>query len=105
MKDVYDLEIERLQAIPDEEFNSEVYGVWLMGEGLFKFLDKYNQGGCLTMVKEGKYDAYLNGEVDDGLTLEIRQDERIPDSSDDITKQSLSVFAEWQRRVDKLQSV
>ena len=52
--------------------------------------------GCLTMIRG-------SGEVaqTEELTRQIREDERIPMCVDEITVESLPVFAEWQRRLDK----
>ena len=54
--------------------------------------------GCLTLIR--KYDILFVPDRPD-LTEEIRKDVRIPLFSDEIRVETLSVFAEWQRRLDK----
>lgn len=52
--------------------------------------------GCLTEVRAGFKIAWTTD-----LTNRIFADERIPNSAEDITPESLSVFAEWRRIIDK----
>lgn len=51
--------------------------------------------GCITEVKCGYRRA-----ATPGLTLAIRDDDRIPCEFGDIQPADLPVFAEWQRRID-----
>lgn len=52
--------------------------------------------GCLTIVRAG-----IRRACTPELTDRIRADNRLPDSPDKITKESLPVFAEWQRELDR----
>lgn len=81
---------------------------WLMGIGLFAFINPtgsfqgYRECGCLTMIKMGRGVAIgKDGKTNEKLTTAIRDDKRIPITSGCITLESLQVFAEWQRRIDK----
>jgi hypothetical protein len=51
--------------------------------------------GCLTQVRTGDVGTPFND-----LTEDIRLDERLPHVPEDITLESLPVFADWQRVVD-----
>ena len=55
--------------------------------------------GCLTMVRGVSWRLAFE---DDELTEAIKADERLPRSPGNITPEHLPVFAEWQRRMDKL---
>jgi hypothetical protein len=55
-----------------------------------------SQYGCPTQVASREKKAFTRE-----ITLEIRQDTRIPRWAHDITVKNLHVFAEWQRRLDK----
>ena len=108
MKDIFDLEIERFQAISDEEFRTEIFYAWIHGDKhsiLFNCIGSTDDGiaGCLTQIRMGFGKAYINGKIDEALTEAIREDERLPYDTA-ITKESLPVFAEWQRKVKAMQN-
>ena len=110
-KDVYQLEVERLQAIPDAYFFEEVLDAWCIGHKHSPLFDIIGEGstlayfiGCLTQIKASEYRAaFIKGKPNKALTREIRKDERIPKGVEGITKESLPVFAEWQRKIKKMQ--
>ena len=52
--------------------------------------------GCPTLIVGRSFRAWT-----DELTVAIRADQRIPKNPDNITIDHLSIFAEWQRRIDK----
>ena len=60
--------------------------------------------GCLTQIRydyqRGCVSEYAYKAETPELTIAIAQDERIPADADDISKDNLYVFAEWQRRLD-----
>lgn len=103
--DAYDRAIQSLINVPDDEFTKVVNRVWmnyddtpegvLFGGATPSRSVGTGEGACLTMIRNN-YEAYTPE-----LTLAIRNDERIPNDVDDITKENLYVFAEWQRRLDK----
>ena len=122
-KDIYDLEVERLQAIPTEEFGQEIFNAWVYGPKhscLFDLVgatgedkdqcikdDLGRESGCLTQIRLNSYDsfnAFIHGKVDEELTDQIRSDPRIPSNHNGITKENLSVFAEYQRKVKFLEN-
>lgn len=96
-KDKYDLAVEYLTEHPEE-----IYHAWRqpnirVGGCLFKYCQKEAVGcGCLTQVKYGIYPAET-----EALTKAIRKDRRIPVNPYLITVKKLSLFAQWQRRIDK----
>lgn len=101
--DKYDEAIAALRAAPD--FRRAVYRAWLDPSGtaagcLFVAAapdPRMGLGyGCLSQVKH----KFLPGFTDE-LTAAIKADPRIPKLPADITPESLDVFAEWQRRLDK----
>jgi hypothetical protein len=105
MKDKYDEAIEYLQLMP-----KEMIYAWNGPRGhsagiLFSFCSsdrrsKYKNAnviGCLTLIRQKDY--YIAETP--ALTAAIQADERMPDHEDKITIDSLPVFAEWQRRIDK----
>jgi len=116
MKDIYALEVERLQAIPDDEFKQKVSEAWLLEENhspLFDMLGRRWEedetgisAGCLTQIKmfPRRRAAFVNGKVHTEFTQKIKEDSRIPDSAVFITKESLPVFAEYQREYQALKS-
>ncbi len=111
-EDAYQLAVEFLHEHPEE-----IQMAWAAGSGnpeeshlcgiLFKFAtprglstdQRYEHGGlicgCLTMIRGDDMIAWT-----DELTVAIRNDERIPEYSDEITVDHLPVFAQWQRRLD-----
>jgi len=99
----YDEQIERLTKNP-----SQINSDWMFALGLFKFIGGTapRESGCLTQIRceQDKFKAVINGEVDEKLTLEIANDDRLPFDSNDITVEHLPVFKEWQERIDKLQT-
>lgn len=106
--DIYDQEVQRLTENPRLIENS-----WALASPLFKYVgstDLYGivegepSPGCLTQIRtspKGKK-AYINGIIDEALTKEIANDERIPKEAKHIEPSHLSVFAEWQRKIDAL---
>lgn len=94
-KDRYDEEIEELMALDGAGFRRAVSRHWIEAFPLFTYISR--DCGCLTQVRGGE-DGPLGR---DDLTAEIRSDKRIPSDPVKITKRSLPVFAEWQRRLDQ----
>lgn len=96
--DQYDKQIERLlDGNPNAAvFGSRVWSDWLEGIGLFKMIGSYC--GCLTQIRSNTLKLGPTPE----LTAAIRADQRIPLSPIQITKESLPVFAEWQRKIDAI---
>lgn len=107
--DKYDREIERLRALPDDQFQREVNMRWSNGQTLFEFLtpdglasrrpgdDK--ECGCPTMVKsEWKFRPVA---WTDELTEAVRA-LPLPKKIDDATKENLTYFAEAQRLADRM---
>lgn len=96
--DKYDEQIEELTENP-----KQIRKQWVAGKGLFQFCSKsgendFDKCGCLTMIAHG---TYREAETEN-LTKAIRADKaRIPAHSRAITLESLPIFAEWQRRIDK----
>lgn len=102
--DKYDEQIAELTANP-----GLIEAHWSKGIGLFQFASPYGKGyaldcGCLTMIRSSckRYVIDTDGNHLDDLSDEIRRDTRIPTDPDDITPAHLPVFAEWQRKLDKL---
>lgn len=106
--DKYDEQIKFLRQNPNH-----LWDQWQSAKGLFKFAgymggtltDTEVMGfpmGCLTMIRGGNYYAYTKGKPDLQLTKDIQADERLPEFEANITVESLPVFAEWQREIDKL---
>jgi len=103
--DKYDKAIAYLEGC-NGSFESEVDRAWSTpfdhpAGCLFSIVAKDYYGkhdtGCLTMIRRTED---FRAETDE-LTEAIRTDERIPTSAMDITHESLPVFAEWQRRLDR----
>jgi len=119
--DRYDWAVQHLQRIDDDEFQHAVQAAWDEPhdwDGGSLFLGTAAGGdvwaprpcdgkpcGCLTQVKLG-HQQRMNGELSplvawtDELTAAIQADERLPNHPSRVTKESLPVFAEWQRRLD-----
>lgn len=108
MSDIYDEAIAYLTSDPDR-FQDRVGLAWNWsnlerpGSVLFRYCSGNGQPmhhdilcGCLTQVKNG-----LNAATEE-LTNLIRADPRIPDDVDNITPESLPVFAEYQRMMDNM---
>lgn len=102
--DRYDAEIARLTAAPQDIKRSWTWATPLFS-GIGRDGSTYRNGGCLTQIKADPtfYNAFVKGVRDEALEAEIMADERIPDNVDSITMEMLSVFAEWQRKIDALQ--
>jgi len=105
-KDKYDEAVEYLRENPRTIIKnwSSPKSKESLGGCLFAYADKTGQGiqgsGCLTMLRgRNKSNYKVPGRPD--LTQEIQNDDRLPESADDITLSHLPVFAEWQRRLDK----
>ena len=126
IKDRYDEAIEYLTDNPEQIMDCWDRA-WLSEHGdLFKYVSpggrwecRINERldspscGCLTQIR----DSFLNHRkgallkiasdksgmaIDEELTKEIQLDQRIPSNPEDITVESLPVFAEWQRKLDKI---
>lgn len=102
--DKYDAEIARLLAHANDEasFRNEVARSWNRGMLLFAVAGDASCG-CLTQIRrtaglaaDKRYHAATVS-----LTEAIRKDPRLPIGPEAITRESLPVFAEWQRRVDR----
>jgi hypothetical protein len=99
-KDIYDEEIERLTANPQDIRDS-----WYDCRPLFKTCkgEKGNsKTGCLTEIRNPNMGCIvtIHPHIDEQLTTQIMNDERIPRFVEDITVADLPVFAEWQRTLD-----
>ncbi len=112
--DKYDLAIEKLMGVPDEEFATAVENAWAWNhrDGPATHLplfdsagrtgDRYDKDwtgeicGCLTQVAEG-----FKGAATPELTEAIRADKRLPKHVSHIRREHLPVFAQWQRRLDQ----
>ena len=100
--DKYDVQIAELVKLDGEEFTAAVQSDWMNSKGLFEYAIANPKcmgkdgTGCLTMIRNGGWRAET-----EELTEAIRADERLPKTQQDITKEHLPVFAEWQRRLDK----
>lgn len=92
--DKYDEQIACLTLNP-----ARIVDAWALGDCLFQGAShdgEVGPYGCLTMVRTGAWNA-----ATPELTEQIRNDMRIPSNCFGITVESLPVFAEWQRRLDK----
>jgi hypothetical protein len=98
--DKYDEAIAFLTANPGRIYDAWASPAYMRGGCLFAWVGVhgYNgtNAGCLTQVHSG----YRVGCTEE-LTKAIREDMRIPMGVRDVTADSLPVFAEWQRRLDK----
>jgi hypothetical protein len=99
--DAYDQAVEYLTENPHmiySAWNHAMSSFATKGSCLFVACSKEfdERCGCLTMVRS--MNAYA---ATPSLTKEIREDERIPFGARGINRTNLSVFAEWQRRLDK----
>lgn len=103
--DKYDREIKKI--LESEKPNKTIGEHWSMGTDLFEFVSdnvtKFDGAacGCLTQIKYDRKSAWKNNKVDEKLTAEIREDKRIPKQGG-IRAKHLPLFAEWQRKIDKL---
>lgn len=104
MMDKYDRAVKHLLTF-NGSFGIAVETAWRVsndehpGACLFKFAgDRHIQKvGCLTMIRNGGY--FVAETIE--LTVAIRADKRLPKDKKSITRESLPVFAEWQRRLDR----
>ncbi len=97
MRDKYDEAIDYLTESPDEILDAWDEALYHSAGDLFRYCGDGYRCGCLTQVKAGQYEA-----ATPELTTEIRADHRIPSDPESITVLDLPVFAEWQRRMDKM---
>jgi hypothetical protein len=116
MADKYDEAIAELEGAKD--FNRAVTSAWVdAGEKttaglLFQFCNKKNERGrqvamsdngnvvrigCLTQIR----DSPLHIAETETLTTAIRADEKLPNSTDGVRHEHLSLLADWQRRIDR----
>lgn len=103
--DKYDKEIGKLLHILERYgrfcFRAAMYFHWYSAAPLFQFCSpsgSVTKGvGCLTMVRSGHGAVFGR----DDLTVEIRNDNRIPLGPGDAQPKQLFACAEWQRRLDK----
>lgn len=103
--DKYDAQISELTK-DDKNFKALLRSHWITGYGIFEFVNKDGRClpncGCLTMIRIGRGFAFdKDDKIDEAMTKAIMDDDRIPSSHELITQESLFVFAEWQRRLDK----
>lgn len=103
MPDKYDEAISYLTENPDQIQNSWNAPHSYFAGCLFMYVSKdtssYDDIGCLTTIRRN--DGFGRVACTRELTEAIRADERIPKKVNDIKVEHLSVFAEWQRRIDK----
>ena len=104
--DKYDKAIEFLTDHPEKIPIAWSDPIQYEGGCLFQFATptgKYNarlrDAGCLTQIHGSP--KVMAGDLNPVLVEQIVADQRIPSKSEDITVESLPVFAEWQRRLDK----
>jgi hypothetical protein len=93
-KDKYDLAIEILKK--DPTMITEAWSNPEHHEAGCLFMWACKSMGCLTLIR--KYQEFSSQFPQ---VAEIAKDERIPTRPNQITIESLPVFAEWQRRLDK----
>lgn len=101
MSDRYDEQIEQLKKEDPDNIKFE----WNYGRGIFKRLGYTGNSGCLTQIRSSPsfFGAFgPSGEHFKELTEEIANDERIPTDESSITEAHFSMFADYQRRFDKL---
>ena len=100
--DVYDREVERLTKA-EERRPGAIMGAWQFGSEHSPLFDscatkrKSGECGCLTTVRGLWCPAETRA-----LTKAICADKRIPDDEEKVTPAHLPIFAEWQRKIDKL---
>lgn len=99
--DIYDKQIGELTKSPHL-----IPIQWSNAKGIFAFVGYGSLSGCLTMIrKTTECNACKERYIDEELTAQIRADERIPSGPGGITVESLPVFAEWRRKIDKLHNL
>ena len=100
--DVYDREVERLTKA-EKRRPGAILTAWRFGRKHSPLFDSCatdrdnTKCGCLTQVRNLWDDAET-----EALTNSIRADTRIPDDPEKVTPAHLPIFAEWQRKIDKL---
>lgn len=110
--DRYDKEIQFILDSPNP--SRTIQNNWCSASPLFSLVALSNiiathvakyHVGCLTMIRKGTCSAFgTKIEPNLELTAEILGDERIPCNINEIqiNKENLNVFAEWQRKLDKI---
>lgn len=109
MSTKYDEQMETLNKNPNY-----IHSHWMCGKGIFAWVGECPDdnpdimSGCLTQIRNktlGLIDvkAIINGMVDEKLTEEITNDERIPMSIKDVTIEHLPIFLEWRLKIDALE--
>ena len=113
MTDVYEDHFQKLMAIEDDDALSDVIqSEWEWSEPLFRragpntahdLVGADKICGCLTQIRKNPdvYAASADGKTVHPITSEIVADDRIPKTPEEIDRQSLAVFLEWQRRLDE----
>ncbi len=106
MADKYDEAVAYLTEHPDETRTAWRYPESHVAGCLFRYATETggeysfvsdDYCGCLTQIHCGDRFA-----VNDDVTEAIRSDQRIPnDVSNSMPRETLEVFAEWQRRLDR----
>ena len=121
MSDRYDVAVAYLTENPEDIRTAWENPCYSEGGCLFGCVSPHGRGwrpdgrgvGCLTQIRAGpnlRSDSGASNTNSDSksvawwphLTMEIRNDTRIPRLVSDIGVENLHVFAEWQRRVDAL---
>jgi hypothetical protein len=97
MEDKYSKAIEYLNRHPSQILEAWNCPRFHPAGCLFQYTSLQNGAGCLTQIRAGNSRAHKHE-----LTLEIRADERVPKDQEEITLNDLPVFAEWQRKIDKI---
>lgn len=104
MMDKYDLSIQYLTERPGQILDNWKSPFDTNGGCLFQFVSTdghcNSKYGCITMIR-GKHYQYRNTPIKE-LTEQIVSDTRIPVCPENISVDHLPVFAEWQRRIDKI---
>lgn len=104
----YDAQIKELTSNP-----TLIGEQWGKAIGVFKFvgfgsrvspLSKFGikGAGCPIMIKLSPFNAYINGAIDEEITMQIRADERIPRARSSIKVEHLPILKEWQERIDAM---
>lgn len=109
-KDIYDIEMERLNSVEDpDDFKRASELAWMYGNDHAHLFDACGPNreipahaagevpGCITQVKD-----LMRPAATPELTAEIRADNRLPDKRGPVSREYLPLFAEYQRRFDKL---
>jgi hypothetical protein len=97
--DKYDKAIAYLTAKPTEIASAWSYPTTHEAGCLFEYVNE--DCGCLTQIR---LDPDMFGDKSD-LVIQASKDERIPMNMELITVESLPVFAEYQRKFDKMNTL